>query len=105
MAQSLHPLIQKHLEAITEIAREYGVRRLDLVGSMARRLDGPESDADFLFSLREADIRLGFRQFDLEQKLAGLIGRRVEMLDHRLVKPWWRPILDQDRVTVYDDAA
>lgn len=46
----MHPFIQQHQSAITELCRRYRVQRLEVFGSAARGTDfAPEgSDADFL---------------------------------------------------------
>jgi len=103
--RTLHPLIQSNRQALVELARGYGIERLHLIGSLARCSDGPDSDADFLFSLPEGLYSLGRKQFELESKMAQLLGRPVELLADHLVKPWWRPLLNDDMVMVYDDAA
>jgi predicted nucleotidyltransferase len=72
---------------------------------MARGLDHAQSDADLVYTLPGNAEPLGIELFTLEFHLSELLGRKVEMLNLSAAKPWWRKILDEDRVAIYDDAA
>jgi len=48
-------------------------------GSVARGEAGPDSDVDLLFELTP-EARLGFGLLELEDELAGVFGRRVDLL-------------------------
>lgn len=72
-----------------ELCRRYGVAELSVFGSVARGEATPDSDVDLLFVLAPG-ARLGFALFDLEDELAEVFGRRVELLSkdsvHRLIR-------------------
>ena len=71
------------------VCERYGVAELSVFGSVARGDAGPDSDVDLLFALAP-DTRLGFALFDLEDELAEIFGRPVDLLSkdsvHRLIR-------------------
>lgn len=68
---------------IAELCRRYGVRELAVFGSVARGEDRPDSDVDLLY-VREPDNMLGLAFLDLQDELAKLLGRDVDLVprDH-----------------------
>ena len=74
---------------LAETCERYGVAELSVFGSVARGEAGPDSDVDLLFTLTP-DARLGFALFDLEDELAEVFGRSVDLLSkdsvHRLIR-------------------
>ncbi len=65
-------------DQIAALCRRYGVRRLALFGSVLRDDFGPQSDVDMLVEFEPRRTPgLGF--FRLEEKLAALLGRRVDL--------------------------
>jgi predicted nucleotidyltransferase len=71
-----------------------------LFGSAARGDDGGDSDLDVLVALRDPDR---FRMFDLQDRLAGALGRRVDLirLEDAEREPWLlAEILGEGRVLV-----
>lgn len=74
---------------LAEACERYGVAELSVFGSVARGDAGPDSDVDLLFALAP-DARLGFALFDLEDELAEIFGRPVDLLSkdsvHRLIR-------------------
>lgn len=74
---------------LAAICQRYGVAELSLFGSVARGESGPDSDVDLLFAL-EPGARLGFALFDLENELAEVFGRPVDLLSkasiHELIR-------------------
>ena len=71
------------------VCERYGLAELAVFGSVARGDAGPDSDVDLLFALAP-DTRLGFALFDLEDELAEIFGRPVDLLSkdsvHRLIR-------------------
>ena len=65
-------------ERLREVCERYGVARLEVFGSVSRGEAGPGSDIDLLYEL-EPGVRLGFRFFDLEDELADVFGRPVDL--------------------------
>lgn len=74
---------------LAEVCMRYGVSELSVFGSVARGDAEPDSDIDLLFILAP-DARLGFALFDLEDELAEIFGRPVDLLSkdsvHRLIR-------------------
>lgn len=78
------------LAEIRAICRRYGVRELALFGSALRDDFGPESDLDLLVEF-EPDVRIGFMELGrMEQELAALLGRRVDLVPKGGLRPFLR---------------
>jgi uncharacterized protein len=75
-------LIEQHRTEIEALCREYGVRRLDVFGSVVRDDFDPErSDVDFLVEFEPDGLRNRFRDyFDLREALAAVLGRPVDLV-------------------------
>ncbi|MGH9139980.1 MAG: nucleotidyltransferase family protein [Thermoanaerobaculia bacterium] len=81
-----------------EIARRFGVRSLSLFGSVARDEGRPDSDVDVLVEFdgpTTFDGHMGLLVF-----LEDLLGRRVDVVTVKGLKPRLRPLIDQDLVRV-----
>lgn len=63
---------------IAEFCRRHHIRKLWLFGSVLREDFGPNSDVDVLVEFEE-DKTPGLAFFDVQQKLAELIGRPVDL--------------------------
>ncbi|MDY7101064.1 MAG: nucleotidyltransferase family protein [Actinomycetota bacterium] len=74
---------------LAEVCERYGVAELSVFGSVARGEAGPDSDVDLLYVLAP-DTRLGFGISRLEDDLAELFGRPVDLVAkralHRLLR-------------------
>ena len=77
------------LERLREVCERYGVASLELFGSVARGEHQPDSDVDLLYVLKP-DARLGFNLFDLEDELATLFGRRVDLVARKAINKYIR---------------
>jgi predicted nucleotidyltransferase len=77
------PLIAEHLEAIRALCRDFGVARLEVLGSVCTdAFDLERSDIDFLIDYPEGyefGPWLG-RHFDLKVRLESLLGRPVDLV-------------------------
>jgi hypothetical protein len=63
---------------LSESCRTHHVRRLALFGSVLRDDFGPESDVDVLVEFEPGHVpRFAF--FDLQEELAAILGRRVDL--------------------------
>lgn len=76
-------------ERLREVCERYGVASLEVFGSVARGEDRLESDVDLLYVLKP-DARLGFRLFDLEDELATLFGRPVDLVARKAINKYIR---------------
>lgn len=93
-AMSVTPVIeidgsQVDLARVAVVCARYGLAELALFGSTARGEAGRNSDVDLLYVLAP-DARLGFAIDDLEDDLAQLFGRKVDLVSkkalHRLLR-------------------
>ncbi len=91
-------------DAIAEICRRRGVQRLELFGSVARGEDRPsDSDVDVMVLFADYD-RPGIATdwFGLEEDLASLLGRKVDLLSPRTLRnPFIKATIDRDKVLLY----
>lgn len=76
-------------DMLREICSRYGIARLEVFGSVARGQQTSGSDIDVLYELR-AGVQLGWEIEDLNQELADLFGREVELVSKRSLHPLLR---------------
>lgn len=103
----MHPLIEQNREALADLCRQYGVRTLDVFGSVLRNDFSDESDVDVVVRF-DPPVRTDrvHQYFDFKARLSELLGREVDVLeldamqDSRLKR-----IIDKSRVNVYAAAA
>lgn len=76
-------LVKQHLEAIDALCREFGVLRLELVGSAATgTFDPTRSDIDFLVEYPKG-YEFGpwlTQYFEFKERLEGLLGYPVDLI-------------------------
>jgi uncharacterized protein len=99
-------LIEQNLQAIRALAREYGVARLEVFGSVCTPdFDPAKSDVDFLVEYPEGyDFGpwLGRLQ-DLEASLAEVLGCKVDLvMTPALRNKWFRREAEKTRRVIYD---
>jgi predicted nucleotidyltransferase len=93
--------IELPVEAIAEFCRRYHVRELSVFGSAARGDIRPESDIDMLVEF-QPDAPIGLWEFaGLEDELRDLLGRKVDLVSKRGLKPRVRPHVLRDAQVVY----
>jgi uncharacterized protein len=102
----MHPIIADNLDAIRALAREYGVLRLEVFGSVCTDEFDPEtSDIDFLVEYPEG-YEFGpwmSRLFRLEEELATLLGRKVDLVTTGALKnKWFRREASKTREVIFD---
>ncbi len=72
------------------LSRRYPIRRLALFGSWARGDAQEKSDVDVLV---DVDPSIGRRFVDLAEDLERALGRPVDLVSHRAIKPaYWKRI-------------
>jgi predicted nucleotidyltransferase len=84
---------------IAELAKRYHVRELAVFGSVLRDDFDSDSDIDILVEF-EPDAPIGLiEHYELQQELAALLGRRVDLISRRGLNPIIRgEILEMARV-------
>ena len=88
-------------DKIAEICRKYQVRELSVFGSAARGDMQPASDIDLLVEF-QPDARIGLFKFaEMEEELAALFGRKVDLVSKPGLKPWIRPHVLRDARVLY----
>jgi predicted nucleotidyltransferase len=76
-------------EALAELCRRYHVARLSFFGSVLRGDFGPESDVDVLVEFLPGRTP-GLAFFRLQDELARLFGRRVDLHTPRFLSRYFR---------------
>ena len=86
-------------DQLAELCQRYGATELSLFGSAVRGEMGPDSDIDVMVEFDPA-ARIGIFKFEsLVEGLEALVGRKVDLVTKRGLKPWVRPeVLRQARV-------
>ena len=82
------------------MCERYGVASLEVFGSAARNVDRRDSDVALLYVLKP-DARLGFSLFDLEDELAALFGRPVDLVSRKAINKYIREQVLADAQPLY----
>lgn len=88
---------------VEAICRKYGVAEMALFGSAARGDMKPDSDVDIMVEFLPGE-HPGIGFFRLEDDLAALFGRRVDVSVRSLLKPRVRPNAERDAIFLYGAA-
>ena len=87
--------------SLAEVCRRDGVKELSLFGSTVRGEMRPESDIDIMVEF-EPGVRTGLIKFEtLIEALESLVGRRVDLVTRRGLKPWVRSQVLRDARVIY----
>lgn len=83
----MHALLAEKRDALAELCRDYGVRRLDAFGSAARGagFDPKRSDADLLVEFAPGTDDL-IRFLDFKEALEALLGLPVDLMERQSVE-------------------
>lgn len=87
-------------EQIEDICRRYQVVEMAIFGSAARGDARPGSDVDILVEFAPGVVH-GWGYFELEQELARVFGRRVDLATKKWLKPKVRDEILRDARVVY----
>ena len=91
-------LLQRLREHKDELQRRFGVKSLAVFGSVARGEAGPDSDVDILV---EFESRATFdRYMGLKFFLEDLLGRQVDLVTRKALKPRLRPYVEREAIYV-----
>lgn len=86
---------------LARLCRQYGIKELAVFGSAARGELDPESDVDLMVEF-EQGARIGLVKFgSLIEELQELVGRRIDLVTKRGLKPWVRPQVLRDARVIY----
>jgi len=82
---------------IPDLRKRYPIGALALFGSVTREDFTPDSDIDIMV---EFNGEIGWEFFDLKDELEKLLGRRVDLISKRAIKPHYWEYINQDLVNV-----
>ena len=86
---------------LADLCRHYAVRELSLFGSAARGEMRPGGDIDVMVEF-EPGARIGLLKFEsLNEELAALVGRKVDLVTKRGLKAWIRPQALKEAQVIY----
>ena len=85
-------------EKAIPILREAGVTRSSVFGSQARQSAGDDSDIDILIELPRGKTLLDF--MDIKFKLEEALGRKVDLVTYKALKPQLRERILQEQVGI-----
>lgn len=99
----MHPLIENNREAISNLCRLHGVRKLEVFGSILRDDFDPErSDVDFLVEFEPQTARSFTNFLDLKESLEDVFGHSVDLMElHALRNRRLRYYIEQSKSPVY----
>ena len=81
---------------------EYGVKRLDLFGSLARGDNSPTSDVDLLVEFEDPDLKPSKRFFGFLHYLEDALGCGIDLLTANSLKnPYFRERVIREKVNIY----
>lgn len=81
-----------------EIRERFGVRRLSLIGSVARDEAGNDSDVDVLVEFEGSETFQGY--FGLKFFLEDLFKKPVDVVTETGLRPAFRPYVEEDAIEI-----
>lgn len=78
----MSPHVRVDQEKIAEFCRRHRIRRLSFFGSVLRDDFQPDSDIDVLVTFEPGQV-VGLRIVEIEDELAKLLGRRVNLVSEK----------------------
>jgi uncharacterized protein len=99
----MHPLIETNRESIAHLCRRYGVKKLELFGSILRNdFDIARSDIDFLVEFSPHVANSFSNYLELKESLEALFGRAVDLVEPRAIRNQrLRHYIEQGKSSLY----
>lgn len=97
-------IIEKNMQHLVDLARQFRVERLELFGSATGASFDPErSDIDLLVKFEECSpSEHATRYFGLLAALQDLFGRNVDLIEIQAVRnPYFKKDIESTRVPIY----
>ncbi len=91
-------VLQQLAESKAELSHRYGVTRLALFGSVVRNSARADSDVDILVSFDGPAT--SSRYFGVQFFLEDLLGRRVDLVTDKALRPELRPYVEREAMHV-----
>ncbi|HET9660357.1 MAG TPA: nucleotidyltransferase domain-containing protein [Thermomicrobiales bacterium] len=97
----MNPIIEAKKPEIIALCRKHGVVRLDLFGSATGPSWSPEtSDFDFVVEFADYGPGIFVRFIDFGDEMERLLGRRVDLISEKRMKPRFRRSVEETRQVV-----
>jgi predicted nucleotidyltransferase len=91
--------------SLAALCHLYGIKELALFSSAARGETRPEGDLDLMVEF-EPGQRVGMVKFEmLAEELAALVGRKIDLVTKRGLKPWIRTQVRKDAQLLYAETS
>jgi hypothetical protein len=90
-------------ERLAELCRRHGIQRLALFGSATRGQLRPDSDLDVLVEF-EPGRPVGLRFITVQDELAELFGREVDLSTPGFLSPHFRDRVLEEAIPLYEAA-
>jgi predicted nucleotidyltransferase len=90
-------------DRLQALCQRYHVRRVALFGSVTRDDFGPESDVDVLVEFQPG-ARVGLQFITLQDELAALFGRPVDLNTPGFLSPHFRERILREATPIYEAA-
>lgn len=100
---TIAPQIEIADEVLADLCRRYQVKALYVFGSAARNEMRPDSDVDLLVELQPDHSISLFRFWDLEEELAALLGRKVDLVSKGGLNRHRAPYILRDARLLYEN--
>jgi predicted nucleotidyltransferase len=82
---------------LPSLKEKYSIEKLGLFGSVTRDDFTPDSDVDIFVSFTKP---IGFEFFDLEAELSQALGRKVDLVSEKAIKPHYLPYISRSLIYV-----
>ncbi len=98
-------LLSYDKEALAELCRRYGIRRLSLFGSVLKGTDQPDSDIDLLVEFELGATPSYFGLVEIEMELSALLfGRRIDLRTPGELSRYFREDVMREAEPLYEAA-
>jgi len=97
MAPDRETILSKLRASRPDLERDYPIHRLALFGSFARGEATEDSDVDVLV---EVEPSIGLRFITLAEQLETLLGRQVDLVSRRAIKPAMWNLIEPELIDV-----
>ena len=96
-------LIDKNIERITTLCKQYKVRHLFVFGSVLTRKFNKKSDIDLIVDFEELDVYIyADNYFNLKTALENVFNRKVDLLEEKAIRnPYLKQEIDTTKQLIY----
>jgi predicted nucleotidyltransferase len=96
-------MIENHLNQISALCEQYGVKSLYSFGSVNTKNFNESSDIDLVVELKSTDpLEYTDNYFDLKFNLEKLLKRHIDLLENNAIRnPFLKKNIDDSKVLIY----